>query len=114
MNDLNSSVADQHINAAPGFDDFGNARHDLGFIGHVHGHADGFKTLGTQFSGGGFSGVFVEVGNSDFGAFPGVSACNFLADATGCTRHECDFILEFHGFVPGGGLGVMRRSEVLT
>src|SRR5262249_22518538 len=98
--DLDAGVADEHVDAAKGLDDRGNAGLDLLLVGDVHGHADGLAAAGLELRGRRVSGLELEVGDGDLGALREIGAGDVLADAAGGAGDDGDFVLHAYGDLP--------------
>ena len=78
--------------------DLGDAIDHLLFIGDIHRDCHGLAAGVTQFLGGRFRGVEVEVGDGDAAAGLGVDLGDALADAAGGTGDDADLSIQcrFH------------------
>ena len=97
--DLDAGIADQNVKRAEGLDHFGGADVHLFFVGDIHGDADGTLAARIDLPGSGIGRLLTEVGDGDLGAFSGEQDGDFLADSTGRTGDDRDFVLETHGTV---------------
>src|SRR6185436_9159113 len=83
MDDLDSGVAHQYVDAAERRHHGRYAGVDGLFIGDVHRHADRVAACGLDFGGGGIRGLLVQVGDGDLGARTRIGERDLPADAAG-------------------------------
>src|SRR6185369_4597529 len=96
MDDLDSCVAHQDIDAAVGAYHGGDAVVDAVFVGHVHGDADCLAAAAGDLLRRAVRGVTVQVGDRDLRAFTRERHRDFLADAARGTGDDGNLVLKLH------------------
>ena len=96
MDDLDTSVADQDIDASEGIDRGLYRGVDLFLARDVDRDADGFRPVLAEFRGGCIGRLFVQVRDDDVGALAREHNSDFAADAAGRAGDERDFVLQLH------------------
>ena len=113
VNDLDAGIGDQHVDAAPVLDHFGNAIIDLALVGDIHLNADGFPgACFRQFFGSRLRCVQAEIGNGDLCAIGDKPFGNGKTNTACCTCNDADFVFEVHGWFPS--LEFLRASDHIS
>jgi len=97
LDDLNSGIADEHVESAERLDHLRDAGVHLRLLADIHADRDRAGAGRIDLMRGGFGCLQVEIGDGEFGALSCENNGDFLAYTTGCTGDDNDFILEANG-----------------
>ena len=90
--DLDAGVADEDVKASKCRDDLGRSTVHLLLICDVHRDADNLLASGIDLARSGIGCFLIKICDSDLCAFAQEDDGNFLSDAAGRTRNDCNFV----------------------